>query len=147
MVVLRYKRVMGASSWIRGHRPAHKSRPPSGPRADVNPGSVRWPRLAGHHLLMRCVLHGCEFISSRADVQRLRTTVLSCRAVGPAAQHGLIASQLGYLARTASSGTSTAAFGVPSPVTGSQPVPALKPSPPISATSLLPVVMSCRAAP
>src|SRR5215469_1584360 len=77
MVVLRYKRVIGASLVDWGHRPAHESRPPSGPRADVNPGSVRWPRLAGHHLLMRCVLHGCQCSSGRAAARRLRTSVPS----------------------------------------------------------------------
>src|SRR5262249_48587087 len=39
-------------------------------------------------------------------------------------------------------GSRSAAFGVPSPVTGSQPREASKP-PSISTTSLLPVVMSC----
>src|SRR5215831_20256532 len=77
MVVLRYKRVIGASWWIRGRRPADESRPRSGPRADVNPGSVRWPRLAGHHLLVRCVLHDAQSISARAVAKRLRTNVPS----------------------------------------------------------------------
>src|SRR5215472_2790293 len=86
MVVLRYKRVIGASLVDWGHRPAHESRPPSGPRADVNPGSVRWPRLAGHHLLMRCALHDgslsgaegvAQSITGRAVAKRLRTSVPS----------------------------------------------------------------------
>ena len=46
----------------------------------------------------------------------------------------------------ASAGSRLAAFGVPRPVTASQPLTASKPAPPISDTSLLPVVMSCRSA-